>query len=70
MTEYPFTTADLAAEFKVSPKTIRAKAAVLGIGIALGGRAGFRYSHEDRRRLIESLKPEPPIASRRNRRAS
>lgn len=70
MTEYPFTTSDLAAEFGIAPKTIRRKAAVLGIGIELGGRAGFRYSAEDRRRLIESMKPEAPAARKRRRGAA
>ena len=55
MSEYGYTTADLAAEFGIAPKTLRKKARALGIGIDLEGRAGFRYSEEDRRRLIESM---------------
>lgn len=70
MSEYPYTTADLAAEFGVATKTLRKKAKALGIGIDLEGRAGFRYSDEDRRRLIESLRPETPVAPRRKRRAA
>jgi hypothetical protein len=68
--EYPFTTADLATEFRISPKTIRRKAAELHLGIDLGGRAGFRYSEADRRRFIESLKPEPAVTPRRRRRSA
>lgn len=67
--EYPFTTADLAAEFCIAPKTVRRKAAELRIGIDLGGRAGFRYSAADRRVLIESMKPEQPVARKRRRSA-
>lgn len=67
MIEYPYKTEDLALELACSPKTIRRKAAVLGIGIDLGGRAGFRYSNEDRRRLIDSLKPDAPMVRKRRR---
>jgi hypothetical protein len=65
VTEYPFKTDDLALELDCSRKTIRRKAAILGIGIDLGGRAGFRYSNEDRRRLLESLKPDQPAPRKR-----
>jgi len=70
VSEYGYTTADLAAEFGIAPKTLRKKARALGIGIDLEGRAGFRYSDEDRRRLIESMRPEAPVAARRRRRAA
>ena len=63
--EYKYETSDLAAEFGVSPKTIRRRAATLNLGIDFGGRAGFRYSDDDRRRLIESLKPEAPAPRKR-----
>lgn len=68
MTEYRYTTADLAAEFGITTKTLRKKAHRLGLGIDLEGRAGFRYSEADRQRLIESLRPEAPIARRTRRR--
>jgi len=68
VSEYRYTTADLAAEFGIAVKTVRKKAADLGIGIGLGGRAGYRYSDADRRRLIDSMKPEAPVAPRRRRR--
>jgi predicted DNA-binding transcriptional regulator YafY len=68
--EYPFTTADLAAELGVTGKTIRRRAKELRIGIDLQGRAGFRYSAADRQRLIDSLKPAAPVAKRRKRRAA
>lgn len=68
MTTYEHTTATLAAEFSIDRKTLRKKARTLGIGIDFGGRAGFRYSDEDRRRLIESLRPADPTKPRRQRR--
>lgn len=68
MTTYEHTTTSLAAEFDVDRKTLRKKARVLGIGIDFGGRAGFRYSDEDRRKLIESLRPAAVTPKRRQRR--
>ena len=70
MSEYPYTTADLAGEFSMARKTLRKKAAALGLGIDLDGRAGFRYSEADRRKLIDSMKPDQPVAPRRKRRAA
>lgn len=66
--EYPYKTKDLAAELDISPKTLSRKAAALRLGIDLGGRAGYRFSADDRRRLLESMKFEQPVA--RKRRAS
>ena len=70
MSEFKYTTAALAKEFGVTTKTLRKRAKVLGIGIDLEGRAGFRYSESDRQRLIESLRPSAPVAPRRKRRAA
>lgn len=70
MTEYRHTTASLAAEFGIAPKTVRKKAKALAIGIDLDGRAGFRYSDADRQRLIDSLRPAEPTKPRRKRRAA
>lgn len=69
-TEYRHKTADLAAEFGITTKTLRKKAKRLGLGIDLEGRAGFRYSDADRQRLIESLRPDAPTPKRRKRRAA
>jgi len=70
VTEYRYTTTDLAAEFGLTTKTIRKKAAKLGLGIDLDGRAGFRYSEADRAKLIESMRPIVDVAPRRRRRVS
>ena len=68
MTEYSHTTESLAAEFAIDRKTLRKKARALGLGISIGGRAGFRYSDDDRRKLIESLRPVAPTKARKQRR--
>jgi len=70
VTEYRYTTTDLAAEFGLTTKTIRKKAAKLGLGIDLDGRAGFRYSETDRAKLIESMRPIVDVAPRRRRRSA
>jgi hypothetical protein len=70
MSAYTYTTADLAAEFGLAEKTIRKRAARLGLGINLDGRAGYRYSDADRTKLIEDMRPEPVVAKRRRRRAA
>lgn len=70
MSDRWYTTADLAAEFALSPKTLRKKAKALAIGIDLEGRAGFRYSETDRAKLIESMRPAAPTPARRRRRAA
>ena len=70
MSEYRYSTADLAAEFGLARKTIRKKAASLGLGINLDGTAGFRYSEADRIKLIDSMRPVIMPTQRRKRRAS
>lgn len=59
MSEYIYTTADLAAEFGIHKNTVHKWAARLGVGINLQGRAGFRYSEDDRQKILESLRNSP-----------
>lgn len=68
MSTYSYTTQDLADELDVAPKTIRRRAARLGLGIDLEGRAGFRYSEADRLALLESMRPVPATPRRRKSR--
>lgn len=70
MTEFCYSTADLAAKVGLSRKTVRARARALGLGIDRQGRAGFAYSEGDLQRLVASMKPAEPVAKRRKRRAS
>ena len=69
MTEYPYSTADIAAKMGgASAKTIRKRARALGLGIDLQGRAGYRYSDDDLERLIDSMRPAGADAPKRRRR--
>jgi hypothetical protein len=70
VSEYRYATVDLAERLDIAPKTVRKKAAKLGLGIDLGGRAGFRYSEDDYRRLVESMRPAAAEPRRRRRRAA
>lgn len=70
MTEHWYSGADLADELGVARKTLRRKASKLGIGIDLEGRAGYRYSEDDRRKLIDSMRPAAPVPSKRRRRVA
>ena len=65
-----YTTADLCHEFGIRRQSLRKRATALGIGINLEGRAGFRYSEDDRQRLINSMRPDAPVAKRRRRRVA
>lgn len=70
MSEYRYTTADLMREFGLSRKTIRKRAATLGIGIDREGRAGFAYSEKDRQKFIDSMRPVITPAPRKKKRAA
>ena len=72
MTEYPYSTADVAAKMgNASTKTIRKRARALGLGIDLQGRAGYRYSEADLEKLIDSMRPVgAEVPKRRRRRAA
>jgi hypothetical protein len=64
------TTADLAERLRCSERKIRKAAAVLGIGIDLGGRAGYRYTEAEADALWESMRPVQPVERRRRRRSA
>lgn len=70
MTEYPYSTADMAAKVGLGRKATRARAKALGLGIDRQGRAGFAYSEADVQKLIESMRPIEQPAKRRKRRAA
>ena len=69
MTSPLHTSADLAARFGVDRRTIREKATALGLGIAFGGRAGYRYTDDDVTELETALRPAAPVEKRRRRSA-
>lgn len=70
MTTATLTTADLAERLRCSERKVRKSAVKLGIGIDLGGRAGYRYTEAEADALWESLRPAKPVERRRRRRAS
>lgn len=64
------TTADLADRLRCNERTVRKAAAALGIGINLGGRAGYRYTEAEADQLWASLRPVQPVERRRRRRSA
>lgn len=56
MTEKLLTTREVAEMFQCHPKKVSRQASALGIGVNLGGRAGFRFSEADVEALRESMK--------------
>lgn len=68
MTDDLKTTADLAREWRCSPRKIRKAAAELGVGVDFGGRAGYRYNAADVVAIWNSMKPV--VVPQRRRRVS
>ena len=64
------TAADLATELRCTTRKVTKEATRLGIGINLGGRAGYRFTDEDKQRLLDSMRPSAPVSPRRKRRAA
>lgn len=64
------TTAEVAADLRCSSRKVTDTASKYGIGLNLGGRAGFRFTEADIAALLEVLRPEVEVAPRRRRRAS
>jgi hypothetical protein len=63
------TTAEVAAAFRCSPRKVRTLAAAHGLGMNVGGRAGYRYSRDDVAKLAAAMRPDPPVRRRRRRAA-
>lgn len=70
MTTATLTTADLAERLRCSERKVRKAAAHLGIGVDLGGRAGYRYTEAEADALWDSLRPVQTVARRRRRRTA
>lgn len=69
--EYRYNSEEFAAKVGyASSKTVLRHAAKLNLGIALGGRAGHRFSDADVTALIEHLRPTPAPVRKRKRRAA
>lgn len=65
-----YTTAEVAEQLRISKRKVRKQAATLGLGINVGGTAGYRYSQTDIDALWESMRPAQPIAAKRRRRSA
>lgn len=63
-----YTTAEVAERLRCSARKIRTVAAQNGIGIELGGRAGFRYTEADVAAIIDALRPAEAVKPRRRKR--
>jgi excisionase family DNA binding protein len=62
-----YTTAELAAEMRVSKRKVTELATTHGIGANVGGSAGYRFREADVEALWEALRPvvAPPVRRRR-----
>lgn len=70
MTDVELTTSQVAHRLGCSLYKVRTQAQRLGVGINLGGRAGFRFTEPEYQRLRESMRVLPQPARRRRRRVS
>lgn len=59
-------TRDLAQQFGCSVWKVRAIANGLGVGMNLGGRAGFRFTPADVETIRRALAPKPPVERKRS----
>lgn len=57
--------ADVADRFGCSVRKVQKEAARFGIGMNLGGRAGWRFSESDVAALRKALAPAAPVKRRR-----
>lgn len=61
---------ELAEEFRCAPRTVAKAALRHGIGVNLGGRAGWRFTEADKASLWTAMQVKPEVAVRKRRRAS
>lgn len=61
------TAPEVAAELRCNRQTVVRMAKRLGVGMNLGGRAGFRFSDDDIATMREALRPK--VVTRRRRSA-
>lgn len=65
-----YTAAEVAGRLRCSPRKIRETALRVGVGVNIGGRAGYRFSEADIEAITEELRPVAMVERRRRRRAS
>lgn len=64
------TTREVAEQFRCSTWKVLKVAKAAGIGMDVGGRAGWRFTDSDVQALREAMRPQPQTPVRRRRRAS
>ena len=64
------TTADIAERLNCAPITVLRIRKRLNVGVALMGRAGYRYSEADWERIEQSLRPVAPVRRERKRKTA
>lgn len=65
-----YTTAEVADQLRIGARKVRKVASEYGLGINVGGTAGYRYSQADIDALWEAMRPAQPIAAKRRRRSA
>ena len=65
-----FTTAEVAAQLRLSPRKVRELAAEVGVGMDAKGRAGYRFEQSDVDAIKAHLRPTPVPDRRRARRGA
>lgn len=57
------TSYELAEEFRCGPRTVQKAAARHGIGVNLGGRAGWRFTAADKQALWDAMRTKPSTST-------
>jgi hypothetical protein len=65
-----FTAPEIAEEFRCSARKIKDVARANDIGVNLDGRAGWRFTEDDKKRLWDAMRPKKAVVVRRRRRAA
>ena len=64
------TTREVAEQFRCSTWKVLKVAKASGIGMEIGGRAGWRFTDSDVEALRDAMRPQPQVTVRRRRRAA
>lgn len=65
-----FTAPEVAKDFRCSARKVKDVARANGIGVNLDGRAGWRFTEDDKKRLWDAMRPKKAVVVRRRRRAA
>lgn len=65
-----YTTAEVAAQLRMSPKKVREVGRAAGVGFKVGGKSGWRYEPADIEAIKAHMRPTAPVQKRRRRRSA